>query len=83
MIFRRIYRVVLVFGTNSQFRAGMVVIFVMIRVLVPNHQGRPVYSVTLVVRHKVLLTRLGMFHHPAWAVGSYSSGPPAGGTPQI
>ena len=25
----------------------------------------------------------GMFHHPAWAVGSYSSGPPAGGTPQI
>ena len=24
-----------------------------------------------------------MFHHPAWAVGSYSSGPPAGGTPQI
>ena len=22
-------------------------------------------------------------HHPAWAVGSYSSGPPAGGTPQI
>ena len=27
--------------------------------------------------------RFGMFHHPAWAVGSYSSGPPAGGTPQI
>ena len=25
----------------------------------------------------------GMFHHPAWAVGSYSSGPLAGGTPQI
>ena len=25
----------------------------------------------------------GMFHHPAWAVGSYSSGHPAGGTPQI
>ena len=25
----------------------------------------------------------GMFHHPAWAVGSYSSGPPAGGTPKI
>ena len=24
-----------------------------------------------------------MFHHPAWAVGSYSSGPPAGGTPKI
>ena len=24
-----------------------------------------------------------MFHHPAWAVGSYSSGPPAEGTPQI
>ena len=24
-----------------------------------------------------------MFHHPAWAVGCYSSGPPAGGTPQI
>ena len=24
-----------------------------------------------------------MFHHPAWAVGSYSSGPPADGTPQI
>ena len=24
-----------------------------------------------------------MFHHPAWAVGTYSSGPPAGGTPQI
>ena len=24
-----------------------------------------------------------MFHHPAWAVGSYSRGPPAGGTPQI
>ena len=23
-----------------------------------------------------------MFHHPAWAVGSYRSGPPAGGTPQ-
>ena len=23
-----------------------------------------------------------MFHHPAWAVGSYSSGPPARGTPQ-
>ena len=27
--------------------------------------------------------RVGMFHHPAWAVGSYKSGPPAGGTPQI
>ena len=27
--------------------------------------------------------RFGMFHHPAWAVGSYSSGPPAGGTPQF
>ena len=27
--------------------------------------------------------RFGMFHHPAWAVGSYSSGPPAVGTPQI
>ena len=27
--------------------------------------------------------RFGMFHHHAWAVGSYSSGPPAGGTPQI
>ena len=25
----------------------------------------------------------GMFHHPAWAVGSYSSGPAAGGTPLI
>ena len=25
----------------------------------------------------------GMFHHPAWAVGSHSSGPPVGGTPQI
>ena len=24
-----------------------------------------------------------MFHHPAWAVGSYSSGLQAGGTPQI
>ena len=24
-----------------------------------------------------------MLHHPAWAVGSYISGPPAGGTPQI
>ena len=24
-----------------------------------------------------------MFHHPAWAVGSYSSGPLAVGTPQI
>ena len=24
-----------------------------------------------------------MFHNPAWAVGSYSSGPPAGGTFQI
>ena len=27
--------------------------------------------------------RFGMFHHPAWAVCSYSSGPPAEGTPQI
>ena len=27
--------------------------------------------------------RFGMFHHPAWAVGSYGSGPPAEGTPQI
>ena len=27
--------------------------------------------------------RFGMFHYPAWAIGSYSSGPPAGGTPQI
>ena len=27
--------------------------------------------------------RFGMFHHPAWAVSSYSSGPPAGGTSQI
>ena len=25
----------------------------------------------------------GDFPRPAWAVGSYSSGPPAGGTPQI
>ena len=25
----------------------------------------------------------GEFPRPAWAVGSYSSGPPAGGTPQI
>ena len=25
----------------------------------------------------------GEFPWPAWAVGSYSSGPPAGGTPQI
>ena len=25
----------------------------------------------------------GMFHRPAWAVGSYSSSPPARGTPQI
>ena len=25
----------------------------------------------------------GMFHHPAWAIGSYSSGPPARGIPQI
>ena len=25
----------------------------------------------------------GMFHHPFWAVGSYNSGPPAGGTHQI
>ena len=24
-----------------------------------------------------------MFHHSTWAVGSYSSGPSAGGTPQI
>ena len=24
-----------------------------------------------------------MFHYPAWAVGMYSSGPLAGGTPQI
>ena len=31
------------------------------------------------------LGRLGfaMFHHLAWAVGSYDSGPPAGGTLQI
>ena len=29
------------------------------------------------------LLRFGMFRHLAWAVGSYSSGPPAGGTPQI
>ena len=27
--------------------------------------------------------RFGMFHHPAWAVGIYRSGLPAGGTPQI
>ena len=27
--------------------------------------------------------RFGMFHHPAVAVASYSTGPPAGGTPQI
>ena len=26
--------------------------------------------------------RFGKFHHHSWAVGSYSSGPPAGGTPQ-
>ena len=28
------------------------------------------------------LLGFGMFHHLALAVGSYSSGPPAGGTPQ-
>ena len=27
--------------------------------------------------------RFGMLHQRAWAVGSHSSGPPAGGTPQI
>ena len=27
--------------------------------------------------------RFGMFHHPAWAVDSYSSGPPARETPKI
>ena len=27
--------------------------------------------------------RFGMLHPPAWAVGSYSSSPPARGTPQI
>ena len=30
-----------------------------------------------------VLLGVGIFHHPAWAVGSYSGGPPAGGNPQI
>ena len=32
------------FGTNSQFRAGMVVKLSLNRVLVPNHHGHPVES---------------------------------------
>ena len=37
------------------------------------------------VRSVTGLGRLGfgMCRHPAWAVGSYNSGPPAGGTPQV
>ena len=37
----------------------------------------------IVMFFQVLKTRIWGFHRPAWAVGSYSSGPPAGGTPQI
>ena len=32
---------------------------------------------------RVCQQEFGEFPRPAWAVGSYSSGPPAGGTPQI
>ena len=31
----------------------------------------------------VVLTKIRMFHSPAWAEGSYSTGLPAGGTHQI
>ena len=41
------------------------------------------YTVSRPVIHKVLKTRIWGLPRPAWAAGSYSSGPPAGGTPQI
>ena len=41
------------------------------------------YTLRRLVIGKVLLTKIWGVPRPAWAVGSYSSGPPAGGTPQI
>ena len=45
----------------------------------------PTYSTVWGVRWATWLgwVRFRMFHHPAWAVGSYRSGQPAGWTPQI
>ena len=42
-----------------------------------------VYTVRCFVIRKVLKIRIWGVPRPSWAVGSYSSGPPAGGTPQI
>jgi len=41
------------------------------------------YNLRRLVIGKVLSTKIWGVPRPAWAVGSYSSGPPAGGTPQI
>ena len=53
----------------------------------------PLFSATQASNHYTLLggssfarfcqQEFGEFPRPAWAVGNYSSGPPAGGTPQI
>ena len=37
----------------------------------------------MTVKRAVIRKNLGSPPQPVWAVGSYSSGPPAGGTPQI
>ena len=38
------------------------------------------YRVTHLLDENLQLLRFEMFRHPAWAVGSYSSGPPAAKT---
>ena len=42
-----------------------------------------VYTLRRLFIRQVLSTRIWGVPPPAWAIGSYSSGPPAGGTPQI
>ena len=41
------------------------------------------YTLRHPVMREVLSTRIWEVPRRAWAVGSYSTGPPAGGTPQI
>ena len=54
--------------------------------VVYNLMDHPVFCCTLLGVPSCVRFRqqeFGEFLRPAWAVGSYSSGPPAGGTPQI
>ena len=53
--------------------------------LMSSHHGQPVDSTGRPMSSWTGFCWLGfgMFHHPAWAVGSYSSGPPAGELPKF